>query len=154
MQSNKFGFSTSVYSSDPKRQSEGTDYAKCQGLMVSTDSDSFGKSSYRLLTEKRDILGDGNCFVKSDGSIVWVSSNHLYPFAAERRGSYYGVRPVLKLNLAAEISNSDPIVEDNISFDDKEINGNVGETKGVMVILDSAKYDFNDVNIMSSRHII
>ncbi|MBU5461982.1 leucine-rich repeat protein [Lachnoclostridium sp. MSJ-17] len=36
-------------------------------------------------------------------------------------------------------------------FDGDEISAHVGESKGVMVILDSAKYDFNDVNITSSN---
>ena len=51
-----------------------------------------------------------------------------------------------------EWENSNSSESTNIKFDpDSGISGCIGETKGVMVILDSAKYDFNDVNITSSN---
>lgn len=139
MKSKNYGFSSSKYSYDLNRQSKGTEYAKCQGLMVSTDSDYFGKSPYRLITKTNQF--SGTYYVSSNGSILGDS---------ELRGSYYGVRPVLKLNLDAEISNPDPIVEDGISFYDTEIYGNTDESKGALFILDSNHLEISDITFQSS----
>ena len=71
------------YSSDSKRQAQGSDYAKSQGLYVSIDS-SYSGCFYYWLRSPYD--GSGHCarYVSDDG---YIGSSDVYK-------TYYGVRPV------------------------------------------------------------
>lgn len=90
-----YGFS-SKYTYDTARRAQGTDYAKCQGLCVDTETDSsyYGNSDWRLRSP-------------GDSYITWSVSNggHVYNCLNSDFTSL-GVRPALKFNPKSTIIKS------------------------------------------------
>lgn len=98
-----YAFSSSYLVYDTARRAQGTDYAKCQGLSVSTVSGYEGNSDWWLRTPGVDITdGEGN---GDDASLVYYCGYLAYKggfvFCSGR-----GVRPALKLNLQSLICES------------------------------------------------
>ena len=84
----EYGFSSDT-GYDEAREAHGTDYAKCQGLWVSTSSSYYGNSYWRLRSP-----GDYSyyaCVVDFDGYVY----NYYYCYV---NNTYDGVRPALKFN--------------------------------------------------------
>lgn len=82
-----YGFSSDSGDYDTARRAQGTDYAKCQGLYVSTSSGYYGNSYWRLRSP-----GGGSyiaCGVGNDGDVYSFSSV---------TDTIYGIRPALKFN--------------------------------------------------------
>lgn len=82
-----YGFSPSYNTNDTARQRKGTDYAKCQGLWVSTNSSYSGNSMWWLRSPSSsssasDVDGDG-----------WAHSHYYYNVESTNRG----VVPALNL---------------------------------------------------------
>ena len=91
----KYGFSSSSSTADPARRAHGTDYAKSQGLYISTDSSDNGNSWWWLRSRYYyescawDVNPDG---VSNDGMIDGVIKTDM------------GVRPACRLsNLRSDI---------------------------------------------------
>ena len=82
-----FGFASSGDAHDKARQAQGSDYAKCQGLEVSTNSSYYG-TSYWLLRSPGDF-SFRCCFVYYFGS----PSNKIYVYDTD-----VGIRPALRCN--------------------------------------------------------
>ena len=71
--------------------SQGTDYAKSQGLKVCSDSSSsfYGCSDWYLRTPSRNIHGCNVCFVGYDGDFTDEYNNANF--------TYFGVRPAMRI---------------------------------------------------------
>ena len=89
-----FGFDSDEFSYDEARQAQGSDYAKCQGLYVDSSS---GYSRWWL--RSAGYYSDLACSVEYDG---WLSD---YYYGTSNVN--FGVRPAFRLNLEAEIFQSD-----------------------------------------------
>ncbi len=97
---NKYGFIGDYQKSDPAKIAQGTDYAKSQGLWVRPDNDKHldeyaGNSDWLLRSTHRQST-QTQCEIVSDyggvsGAIDW---SMMYSYE-----TYYGIRPVLTLNL-------------------------------------------------------
>ena len=94
MMNTAYGFDAERYSYDSARQAQGSDYAKCQGLYVDS-SDGYSRWWLRSAGYYSDLA----CSVEYDG---WVSDNY---YGASNTN--FGVRPALKLDLTADIIQSD-----------------------------------------------
>lgn len=91
-----YGFSSSAATYDTARRAQGTDYAKCQGLWVSTSSSYYGNSWWWLRSPYHNSRYA--CGVNFDG----YSGHRNYVSSADG-----GVRPALKLShLKSDISQS------------------------------------------------
>ena len=82
-----YEFSSSYGYYDTARQSKGTDYAKCQGLLVSTSSAYRGNSYWWLRNPGRDSSYACNVYING-----YVDYYGYYVYL-----NYYGVRPALNL---------------------------------------------------------
>ena len=82
---------TTYYSSSTLRVAQGSDYAKSQGLCVSTSSNTIGNSYYWLRSPDYFYKYGAN-FVFDDGDICYLSSGLVYY-------TYTGVRPACCINL-------------------------------------------------------
>lgn len=86
-----YGFCSSNETYDTARRAQGTDYAKSQGLFLSTYTPSYGNSNWRLRSAGSG--SDVTCSVYHTGNVnyrAWYT-NH----------TNYGVRPALCLNLSS-----------------------------------------------------
>lgn len=96
----KNGFSIDYQTSDPARIAQGTDYAKCQGLYVRPDDDEHedkyaGNSDWLLRTTNKQSTQTQCVIVNTHGGISGsVDLSMWYSYE-----TYYGIRPVLTLNL-------------------------------------------------------
>lgn len=88
----QYGFFSSCYTDDIARLAQGSDYAKCQGLWVS----SSGNSIWHLRSAGGD--SDHTCRVFHDGSVGY---NYGVDYTE------FGVRPALRLHLTSDIFQSD-----------------------------------------------
>ena len=96
MQNTAYGFSSSS-----ARQAKGTDYAKCQGLLVKSSNE----CSFQRL-RSAGSSSDSTCSVYNDGDLDCIDVN----------GIHRGVRPAIKIsNLASGIFESDPVLSLNRS---------------------------------------
>lgn len=102
-----YGFSSSNSSYDTARRAQGTDYAKCQGLWVSTSSSYYGNSYWRLRSPHSSIY---TWNVDLDG-IVYTYYNTGY--------TNYGVRPALKFNPKSSIPGVTGVSIGDVSLDYK-----------------------------------
>ena len=96
----KYGFSSDYSVYDTARRAQGTDYAKSQGLWVSTSSFYNGYPYWWLRTPGHSSYDA--CKVYNDGYVVSDYNNVFF--------TYDGVRPAFKLNLNSEIFKSDAAV--------------------------------------------
>ena len=87
-----YGFSSSYSSDDTARRAQGTDYAKCQGLGVSTSSSYYGNSFWRLRSPF------SSCRTGNVDDLGSVRSYYYYTYY-----TYNGVRPALKFNPKSSI---------------------------------------------------
>ena len=91
-----YGFSSSAATYDTARRAQGTDYAKCQGLWVSTSSSYYGNSWWRLRSPSN-----------SSSRACGVSDGGYSDGSGDVDGTGLGVRPALKLShLKSDISQS------------------------------------------------
>lgn len=88
-----YGFSPSYSEYDTARRAQGTDYAKCQGLRVTTSSGYYGNSYWWLRTPgyTSSFASNVNYYGGVDYSGNFVN-NFVHHYS-------HGVRPALKLNL-------------------------------------------------------
>lgn len=96
----KFGFDSSASANDPARVAQGSEYAKSQGLYVYKSSyitDSNNISCWFLRSPGGDT--DASC-----GVDYYDSTYHHYFYVYD---TYYGIRPALRVDLDAEIVNSE-----------------------------------------------
>jgi len=125
-----YGFSSESFSSDTARRAQGTDFSKCNGLYVSTDS------SY---------LGNGNWWLRSPGQTSRDAYRVYYDGSA---WSYivvnyiaHGTRPVFKINLSSASA--------TITFDSAggtavaPLTGNVGDVVAAPANPTKAGYTFS-----------
>lgn len=91
-----YGFSDSDITGDAAREAQSSDYAKCQGLHVSTKIPYSGNSYWRLRSP-----GAGS----SDAYIVRLDGSADSRYDTHSPG--FGVRPALRLNLGSVISQSE-----------------------------------------------
>lgn len=103
-----YGFSSSYSLYDTARRSQGTDYAKCQGLDVHTIPSEY-KGNSRWLLRTSGGSSYSVCYVDSYGSVSSTGSNV--------RNSNYGVRPALKLNPKSGIFESYGEQSGTVSFE-------------------------------------
>ncbi len=96
VRNSNYGFSSSDSDYDTARRAQGTDYAKCQGLYVSTSSSYYGNSWWWLRSP--DDNSYDACAVSGDGT---ASNPYYYVYCTDG-----GVRPALRLNLKSSISKS------------------------------------------------
>jgi len=89
-----YGFSTNYSTCDTARRAQGSDYAKCQGLMVSTNSSYSGNSTWRL--RSACYYSSSTCLVRDDGFVYYNFTDITDS----------GVRAALKLNLSSDIFQS------------------------------------------------
>lgn len=94
--STSYGFNSNYRKYDTARRAEGSDYAKCQGLWVSTYLSYKGNSDWRLRSAGYNSYGA--CFVSSNGTLS--SAGSVYR-------TCYGVRPALKFS-SGIIQSSNP----------------------------------------------
>ncbi len=87
-----YGFIPDYYASDSKRQAQGTDFSKSQGLFVSTEDLYNGNSNWWLRSPG---------VYSSDASYVDVQGRDPRSYV---NMTYFGVRPALKINLSSVIS--------------------------------------------------
>ena len=92
-----YGFSTSYSTYDTKRRAQGSDYAKSQGLWVSTSSSYYGNSYWRL--RSAGYYSVDACHVSDDGYVCGDYCGTDY--------SNSGVRPALNFNLKSGIFQCD-----------------------------------------------
>ncbi len=91
-----YGFSSSYSTYDTARQAKGTDYAKCQGLLVNSSGSYQGNSWWRLRSP--GINSNNACFVSYYGNAYY--GDYV-------RYTSIGIRPACKIsNLASGISKS------------------------------------------------
>lgn len=90
MQNSAYGFSETANDCDTARSAKGSDYAKAQGLCVSTASTGLGSSNWFLRTS--GTLTNGVCNVESTGAVK--NSATFYR-------SCYGVRPAINIRVSA-----------------------------------------------------
>lgn len=95
MLNTKYGFSSDSWQGDAGRKAQGSDYAKCQGLWVSTD-DSYKENSSWLLRSP----GIGSLFCCHVGPIGYVDDT------ISVEDTCVGIRPALKLNLSSQHTHS------------------------------------------------
>ena len=88
VRNSNFGFNSSYSAYDPARFAQGSDYAKSQGLWVSTSSSYYGNSYWLLRSPGRD---SGDCCCVYDRGYSISNCSVYY--------SGSGVRPALTLNL-------------------------------------------------------
>jgi len=101
-----YGFGSDPYDHAPARRAQGTDYAKCQGLWVSTSSSYYGNSWWRLRSPRYN--SNYACGVDDSG----YSSSSCSISDADG-----GVRPACKLsNLKSDISQSETAEEHKHTF--------------------------------------
>ncbi len=93
-----YGFSSNAGDYDTARRAQGSDYAKCQGLRVSTSSSYSGNSYWRLRSAGSKC--SHTCIVSYDGNAY----NYDFDNAS---GSDLGVRPAFNFNLKSGIFQSD-----------------------------------------------
>lgn len=84
-----YGFNSKNDLQDTARRAQGTDFAKSNGIWVSTDNSSFGNSNWWLRTP--GITPFDACSVYSDGFISTAGHSVI--------NTYIGVRPALWINL-------------------------------------------------------
>ncbi|MGN0634916.1 MAG: DUF6273 domain-containing protein [Acutalibacteraceae bacterium] len=91
-----YGFSRSASTYDTARRAQGSDYAKCQGLGVTTGSSYSGNSCWRLRSPMTDsdFTYDVSEVGRAEGGF-WIYN------------TWQGVRPALRLNLGSVISQSE-----------------------------------------------
>ncbi len=108
-----YGFSSSYSTHDTVKQAQGTDYAKCQGLFVSTHDNYCDNSSWWLRSPGG--LSGIACNVTVDGIAYSYNHDHVY-------GTFYGVRPACCLSelnddvAVSEVLFSNYKVGDHIHF--------------------------------------
>ena len=121
-----YGFSSSYSTTDLNRRTCGSDYAKCQGLYVTTSTDSKcldakgDKCSYWWLRSAGDYSNRA-CDVDVDGDIYKACG-------ADRTD--VGVRPAFKLRLTSEIIQSDVIQTGHIHTFKEETTPSTCTTEG------------------------
>ena len=94
-----YGFDSDDKGNDTARMAQGTDYAKCQGLLVDSDSSSSYNGNSRWWLRSPVYYSYSGCDVYSDGS-TYYRSNYVF-FTNE------GVRAACRLtNLKSDISKS------------------------------------------------
>ncbi len=97
----EYGFSSLYYEDDMARITQGTDYAKCQGLDVNKESSYRGASRWWLRSSGRT----------SNIACVVYERGHIYDDCTYVDHTEYGIRPALCLNL--DNSNDDDIGTEN-----------------------------------------
>jgi len=105
-----YSFSSSYSTFDTARQTQGTDYAKSQGLEIYTRNPYNGNSGWFLRTPG----GESNKI--SNVSITgYVSCNAL-----DVNSTFFGVRPAMRLNksllILSTVENSGCVINDDIGF--------------------------------------
>ncbi|MCR5783935.1 MAG: dockerin type I repeat-containing protein [Clostridia bacterium] len=113
-----YGFSSSSNNGeDTNRTAFGTDYAKCQGLFVSTARGYYytGASYWRLRTPG---YRDGVSTVYVEGYVSSSTTDGTY-------SRHYGIRPALKVDLESAISGSLLKIREELSSGDIDGNGQI-----------------------------
>ena len=91
-----YGFNTNYGEYDAARRAQGTDYAKCAGLWVSTTSPYTGKSYWKLRSP--GAVQNSACLVYDYGYVGHNSSVH---------STDVGIRPAFRIKLTSEILTPD-----------------------------------------------
>ena len=138
-----YGFSSSSGDYDTDRRAQGSDYAKSQGLWVSSSGSSVGKSSWRLRS-----AGNGSGVASEVGN----SGNLNGGCKTDNISS--GTRPALSFNTGSDIAQSGRTITEYNVGDTLEF-GNYPQTKvtdeSVISALNSlAKVDSSDVEKSTS----
>lgn len=140
-----YGFNPTYNVYDTARNAQGSDYAKCQGLYVSSSDNYNGNSSWRLRTG--GYSSDRSCWVDYNGDVNYRGGG------VDNSG--IGIRPALNLNLKSLTSESDEISTAS-TFSLSRTAANAVNTQAVEAIKKSAEgvISFTEKNAVASNDYI